>query len=172
MKTSLFSGLLASLVLLVIRLFGSVAEAAGTFAIAATNATMPRTGSGQNQFTITGIPEAGGVVIGCTSAGPVDPAIKTPFCFAGLPALIPVQPGQTVTGTVSFLPPGSAIPGVAAAGLLAPGAILLGWGLRRRRNLWRVTVLAEIAALSCPFPPYPVKSHVCVKCILPIPIWQ
>jgi len=125
-------------------LSGSVAGAAGTFAIAATNATMPRTGHAQSQYTVTGIPEAGAVVIGCASAGPVDPAIKAPFCFAGLPAQIPVQPGQTVTGTVNFLPPGTAVPGVATAGLLAFGALSSGLGLRRRTRLFRVSALAVL----------------------------
>jgi hypothetical protein len=142
MKTRLLSGLLAFFLLLLPGLSGTVARAAANLAITATNATMPRTGNGQSQFTITGIPEAGEVVVGCTSAGPVDPTVKAPFCFAGLPVQIQVQPGQTVAGSVSFLPPGTAIPGVAAAGLLLPGAILLGLGLRGQRTLGRVTALA------------------------------
>lgn len=144
MKMRMFSGLAASLLLLILGFSGAVARGAANFAITATSVTMPRTGNGQSQYTVTGIPAAGWLVINCVSAGPIDPTVTSPDCFTGLPMQLLVQPGQTVTGTVEFLPPGTAVPGTVAAGLLLPGAILLGLGLRRRTKLLRLAALALI----------------------------
>lgn len=145
MKTRLISGLAGFLLLPFLGLPSSAAGAAGNFAIAATNVTMPPSDNGTSQYTVTGIPEAGGLAINCTNAGPIDPTTKVPGCWTGLPLLIPVQAGQTVKGTVYFIPPGQAMPGLASGGLLAAGALLFGFGFRRRRQLFRVAVLAVVA---------------------------
>jgi hypothetical protein len=125
---------------------GERALAAGTpiFAVTATNVTMPSTGNGSSQYTVTAIPLAGTLSVTCRYAGATTTA-KIPDCSYGPIVAIPVTAGQTVTGAVDFYPYGSAVPlglhrprrgtnHVPAGGLVLAGALLLGF--RRRGRRW------------------------------------
>lgn len=125
------------------------AHAATPFAVAAANVTMPSSGNGVTQYTVTGIPLAGNLTIACAYSGPVTDA-RIPSCSYGPAELIPVEQGQTVKGSVYFYPYGSAIPArlpsrrnSPAGGLALAAAMLLGLRFRSRsRSLFAATLLA------------------------------
>jgi hypothetical protein len=146
-------------VLILIFSFGFSGERAlaGTlFAIAATNVTMPMSGNGSSQYTITGIPAGGTVIVTCVPTGPITEA-KIPNCELLAPPPISVQAGQPLTGTVTFYPITGTVPvpmglrraprrsgRLPAAGLALAGALMFGFSFRRRA--WRWLALGVFAA--------------------------
>lgn len=139
--------------------FTRQASAASAYTIAATNVTMPMSGPGSTQYTVTAIPMTGTLYVSCQYAG-TGTGLKIPDCNYGpVRAPTPVNAGQTVKGTIFFYPYGPAVPvglhrsGHAPwAGLALGGALLLGFFGRRRRtrNLLALAVLAvgTIAGLA------------------------
>lgn len=128
--------------------------AAPEFAVAAANVTMPSSGNGQSSYKVTGIPMNGNLAVTCQYSGPATQA-SIPNCSYGPIASIPVTPGQTVTGVVYFFPAGVAVPLETgrrsqgpAAGLALAGAVLLGFGLRRRARNWLALVVLAAGSLA------------------------
>jgi hypothetical protein len=123
------------------------------FAVAASNVTMPESGNGTTQYTVTGIPASGTLSVSCQYAG-TNTEARLPTCTYGpILAPRPVTAGETVTGSFSFFPYGSAIPlsirrtgGAPLGGLALAGGLLVGLGLRRRG--WRRLGLAVVIACS------------------------
>jgi len=126
---------------------GVSALAATPFAITATNFTWSSTVANSSQYTVTGIPADGTIVINCTYAGTAT--AKYPICGGGPIASIPVTSGQTLTGAVSFNPWGTPIPVnlqriphrsgyLPIAGLALSGVFMAGFGMRRRARRWLV----------------------------------
>jgi hypothetical protein len=139
-------------------LCGVSALAATPFAITAANLNMPAdnpptTSSGvtaihlgSSKFTATGVGK-GTLTIGCQYSGPVTQARIPQQCGIVGPGRVQVQAGQTTfSGTVYFVPyghgpipslgrlrsvpsPSSRLP---ATVLALPGALMLGFGFRRR----------------------------------------
>jgi hypothetical protein len=111
------------------------------FSIAAPNVTMPASGNGSTQYTVTGIPITGTLNVTCQYSGPSTEA-NLPTCTYGpVHAPMQVNAGQTVTGDISFYPYGAPIPassqrpGRAAPKALAiAGTLLLGLGFLGRRG--------------------------------------
>ncbi|MGA2349380.1 MAG: hypothetical protein ABSF70_03025 [Terracidiphilus sp.] len=136
-------------------LSGAPAMAVTPFAITATNLTMPSSGNGSSQYTITGIPAAGTITIGCLYSGPIT-AARIPTCTYGPIDTFPVPTGEQI-GTVLFYPFGAAVPmslykaphrsnPLPATGLALAGALMLGFGFRRSARRW--LVLTVFAAIS------------------------
>jgi hypothetical protein len=136
----------------------ALAAGAPVFAVTATNVTMPSTGNGSSQYTVTAIPSTGTLVVTCQYAGATTTA-KIPNCSYGPLVAIPVTAGQTVTGTVYFYPYNSVVPlgqhrtrpgtsHVPAGGLALAGALLLGLGFRRRGWRWLSLCVFAAGALS------------------------
>lgn len=132
------------------------AGASSAFAITATNVTMPTTGLGFTQYSVSGIPMAGTLSVSCQYAG-TNPAAKVPICNYGpVRAPAPVVAGQTVTGSIDFYPYGSAIPArleernhAPMVGMPLALGLLLGLGLlRRTRRGVVLTVLPGLAVLA------------------------
>lgn len=126
------------------------ANATSAYAITAANVTMPMHGNGSTQYTVTAIPMSGTLSVSCQYAG-MGTNLKIPDCNYGpVVAPTPVTAGQTVKGTISFYPYGSAVPvglrrtrAAPWTGLTLAGAFLLGFGLRRRtRRLLALVALA------------------------------
>jgi hypothetical protein len=126
-------------------------------AITASNLTMPSSGNGTSQYTITNIPAAGTVTIGCLYTG-VPTTAKIPECTYPTP-LVSVTAGQTLTGTIDFYPFGASVPmglhktqhgsgRLSAAGLAMAGALMLGFGFQRRTQRWLAMVLLAAGALA------------------------
>lgn len=141
------------------------------FTIAATGVSMSSTASsgvGSSSFTLTSVNGySGSVRVGC--APPTPPTgVKVPFCGDGIPGFgaIPVQPpitlaaNEVVTGTISFynfpVPCSNPCPvslphrrghGLAPGFALA-GALLLGFGFRRRAARWFTLTLLAVGALA------------------------
>jgi len=151
-------------------LCGVSAMAATPFAITATNLTMPADDPpttsggvtdihmGSSQFTVTGVPGEGTLTIGCQYSGPVTQARMPKQCGIVGSGHLPVQAGEaTLNGTVYFVPYGEGpVPSLAqlrsvprpssrlpATALALAGALMLGFGFRRRaRSALFLTVLA------------------------------
>lgn len=150
------------------------AQTGTPFAITASNLTMPSitvtttTGGvtsihlGSSAFSVTGIPGAGTMTIGCQYSGPVTDAKIPEACgTVGAPGIPIAARETTLTGTVYFVPYGMTIPSLGkldnaprlpghlpAAGLALAGALMLGFGLRRRRRRWLALVLFAAGALA------------------------
>ena len=119
------------------------------FAITATNVTVSRSGTGSSQFTVTGVPMTGSIVMRCTFAGNAVMSQKVPVCPMTPPVAYPVTAGGTVSGVITFYPPGAAIPAAApVAGAALAGALLLGLGLRRKGRGWLALVVLCVAFLA------------------------
>jgi hypothetical protein len=157
MQSRLFLGYGAVLAVLC-GLSGSYALAATPFTITAANVTMPSSGNGSTEYTVTGIPAAGTVEIGCLFSGTITTA-KIPNCTYGPVELIPVTAGQTLTGTIEFYPFGVAVPAglhrmprrsgnFPAAGLALTGALMLGFGWRRRARRWLMLSVIAVGTLA------------------------
>ncbi|HEV2214036.1 MAG TPA: hypothetical protein VGR64_02025 [Terracidiphilus sp.] len=129
------------------------AQAAG-FAITATNVSMPMSGLGSSQYTVTSIPLTGTLTVTCQFAGAATQA-RIPTCSYGPIMATPVNAGQTVTGTVYFYPYGSVVPlglrqtgKASAAGLAIAGALLFCLGLRRRARGWLALMVVAVGSLA------------------------
>jgi hypothetical protein len=156
--------------------FGSPALAATpSFTITGTNVTMSSStssGAGSSSFTLTSVNGYTGTVsVRCAPpllSPPPPGGLKVPYCGnGGLGAgAIPVQPPITLTanevvmGTIPFFnspvpcsnPCPASLPqhrghGL-AQGLALAGALLLGFGFRRRRARWLTLTLLAIGALA------------------------
>jgi hypothetical protein len=133
----------------------ATALASNEFAISATDVTMPSSGTGSTKYTVTEIPMTGTLNVSCQYAGSVKDA-KVPTCTYGpLHSPVPVNAGQTLTGTIDFYPYGSAIPldphrsgRAAAAGLALAGALMLGFGLRRGTRRWLALLLLTFGSMA------------------------
>lgn len=123
----------------------------------ATNVMMPSSGNGTSNYTITGIPGAGTVTIGCLYSGTISTA-RIPNCTAPFP-IINVTAGQTVTGSVPFYPFGAAVPvglhkapyrsgGLQLAGLALGGVLIFGFGFRRSLRRWLVPAVLAAGMLA------------------------
>jgi hypothetical protein len=82
---------------------GPAVKAATPYAITATNVTMPATGNGASDYTVSGIPVTGLLMVSCQYSGPTTTA-HIPSCSYVSPILVQVQSGQTVTGAIQFSP--------------------------------------------------------------------
>jgi hypothetical protein len=138
-------------------LFTTGALASAPIAMTATDVMMPSSGNGTSDYTITGIPGAGTVIIGCLYSGTISTA-KIPNCTYGPIEKIPVTAGQTLTGTVDFYPFGAVVPmglhraprrsgGLQMAGLSLAGLLMLGVGFRRRACRWLVLIVLAAGTL-------------------------
>ncbi len=141
---------------------GSPALAATpSFTIAATNVTMSSSNSsgvGSSSFTLTSVNGyTGSVLVGCQP--PMPPAgVKVPYCDVPLPPhTYTLAANQVVTGNLSlFNSPVPVVPASAqrrgglgpAQGLALAGALLLGFGFRRRRARWLTLTLLAMGALA------------------------
>ncbi len=128
------------------------------FAITATNVTMPMTGNGSSQYTVTSIPLTGTLGITCQYTGPMTVA-KIPICPMTPPVANQVTAGQTFTGSITFYPYGAPVPAglhrmphrsryLSATGLSLAGAFMLGFGARRRRWRWLTLVFFAAGTLA------------------------
>jgi hypothetical protein len=127
--------------------FGASFVSAQGFSIAAGNVVLSGSAA-STQYTVTGIPITGTVMINCTNATPIDPPIKTPYCNPGLPPhAIQVVAGQTLTGVIQFY--ASPVP-LPASFVFWPVALLLGLTLRKRRRwmLLSTTINALVVAMA------------------------
>lgn len=150
------------------------AAAVTPFAIKATNVTMPSVTvvkttdgvtwmhMGSSEVTVTGIPDDGILTIICWYSGPSTKAKIPKQCGpSGLPGR-PVTAGQTAYGNVSFVPYDQGyVPGLsqlqrapAASGdpgatvLALAGALMLGFGFRRKTLRWFVLTVIAVSALA------------------------
>jgi hypothetical protein len=135
-------------------LFAACAYASNGYSISATNVTMPANGTATTKYTVSEIPIRGDLSINCAYSGPQTDA-NLPVCDGGTTALIPVNAGQTVTGSVVFYPYGSAIPAVKhaqqhlpASGLALAGALLIGLSSRRKKLRWPTPILFTLACAT------------------------
>lgn len=170
MQLCRMSLLVASLFAFSAGLSGTNALAATPFfTITATNVMMSSSsssGTGSSSFTLTSVNGyTGQIHIGCNSPTPPE-EVKVPFCgsWAVTGAAIPVQPpinltaNEVVTGTFSFInapepcsnPCPVSLPrqrghGL-AQGLALAGALLLGFGLRRKARPWLKLTLFTLCA--------------------------
>jgi hypothetical protein len=138
-----------------------------SFTITATNVTMSSTtssGSGSSSFTLTSVNGyAGTVGINCSNLDP-PAGVNVPICDFGGPAF-PVSytltANQVVTGSILFLnsqPPCKdgvcpvSLPHRGARrlpqGLALAGALLLGFGFRRRTARWLTLTLLAVGTLA------------------------
>jgi hypothetical protein len=142
----------------------AAAPATPAFTIAATNVTMSSstsTGTGSSSLTITSVNGYTGT-IGIICGGPTyQPGITVPACNFGGPAVIAIVPltaNQVATATIAFdntLPcnpcpvslPRRGGRGQAPALALA-GALLLGFGIRRRAARWLTLTLLAAGTLA------------------------
>ncbi len=138
--------------------FGARALASAPFNITATNVTMPESGNGSSEVTISGISGNGTIRLSCSYSGPATTA-KIPVCECNLPAQFTVEGGQTITESVIFCPYGTPIPAallsapspqghLPEASLVLAGALMLGFGLRRRARRWLVIALIATGTLA------------------------
>jgi hypothetical protein len=138
----------------------SVASAQPTtpFAITATNVTMPMTGDGVSEYTVTGIPGDGVIQFNCAYSGPATVA-RIPLCPMTPPVELQVTAGETLTGQIEFYPYGSVIAAslrstprrsnhLPAAGMAVACAFLLGFGLRRRARRWLAMLVFAAGTLA------------------------
>jgi hypothetical protein len=150
--------LFESLLAVSFELSGASAQTSTPFTITATNVTMPTTGNGVSQFTITGVPGDGTINMSCQYSG-TEIVFKIPVCPMTPPALIPVTTGQTLTGSILFYQYGAPIPAslrsaphrsghLPASGLALACALMLGFGLRRRASRWLTMVLLAAGTLA------------------------
>jgi hypothetical protein len=127
------------------------AYAAG-FAIAATNVTMPSSGDGVSQFTITSIPLTGTIALSCGYSGTLIGA-KLPVCPMTPPVAFQVNANGTLTGGIDFYPYGVAVPAGLrmgrgrASGLALAGVLMVGLGFRRRR--WGRLMALMLMSVAC-----------------------
>lgn len=119
--------------------------AAPNFSISATSVTMPSSGSGSIPFTLTSVNGyVGSIVVQCSDVNAPTGA-KIPYCGAGLLHAYDLAANTVVKDNLTLAPYGAPIP----AGL-AGGALLLGFGLRRRRkSRWATLALALVGTLFC-----------------------
>lgn len=131
------------------------ALAANELAISAANVTMPMSGLGSTEYTVTQVPMTGTLNDSCQYAGSAMEA-KVPTCTYG-PVHAPTQvnAGQTLTGTIYFYPYGSAVPAdqhrlgnAPGAGLALAGVLMLGFGLRRNSRRWLALLLLTTGLLA------------------------
>ena len=135
------------------------------FTIAATNVTMSNSsssGSGSSSFTLTSVNGYTGTV-GIICSAPTPPAgVNVPICNFGGPAIIAIETltaNQVATGTIVFLnshPPCNPCPvslprreghGL-APGVALAGALLFGFGIRRRAARWLTLTLLALGTLA------------------------
>ncbi len=127
------------------------AQAAG-FAIAATNVTMPPTGTGVSQFSITAIPMTGTITLNCAYSGATTTA-KLPVCPLTPPVAFSVTANGTLTGQIAFYPWGVPVPAGlrlgrgSGAGAALAGVLLLGLGLRRREQGWLALMVLAVVCM-------------------------
>jgi len=151
-----------SLLAVVCALSGARALAVTPFAITATDVTMPSSGLGSSEFTVSGIPGAGTVTIGCAYSGPATVAKIPQVCGVVGSPTIPVPPSETTfSGTILFVPFGQTPPPglgklhgspllsghLPAACLAMAGALMLGFSFRRRARRWLAMVVFATVAL-------------------------
>ena len=122
------------------------------FIIAATNVAISSSGTGVSQYTITGIPVTGTIVLSCGYSGSLMVG-NLPICPLTPPAAYPVNAGGTLRGSIYFYPPNTPVPAVVPAAGMALAAVLL-MGFRRRTpgGLWSIVfavgALAGLATLT------------------------
>jgi hypothetical protein len=160
-RLPIFLGLLAAGLF---ALSGARALASSGLAMTATNVTMPSSGNGVSNFSISGFPGNGTVIIGCVYAG-TNIEAKIPYCLSGASSAsvpverIPVTAGQTLTGTIDFYPPTTILPAalrkaprpfnrLPAATLALAGALMLGFGFRRKAPRWFAMALFAVGVLA------------------------
>ncbi len=152
--------LLGSFVAALLALIPTLAHAATPFNIAATDVAMSTRGTGQTSYTVTAIPSSGSLLIACQYSGPTTTA-HLPVCEFGPLISWQVTAGQTLTGSITFYPYGTIVPGTASAHRPSPAVPVLFAGLlaaailfRRRlpaaglRAILAAAGVASLAALS------------------------
>jgi hypothetical protein len=158
MQSSRFATLFSLLLAVVCAPSGARALSVTPFSITATSVTMPSSGNGQSQYTVTGIPTAGTVSVDCLFTGTISTA-KIPNCTYGPLVAIPVTAGQTLTGSIQFYPFGAAVPlglhraprhsgPLPAASLALADVLMLGFGFRRKAWRWLAVALLAVGTLA------------------------
>ncbi len=152
----------APLVLVVLlAAFGPPAAFAQSFTITATPVNSGSSGTVSVQYTVTGIPAAGTLIVSCQYAGSstFQEQAKLPICGVGPIVGITVTPGQSITGALSVVPWGTPIPATLhgtpaarsrapASGLMLAAALLLGFTLRRKGRRWLSLLLIAAGGLA------------------------
>jgi hypothetical protein len=145
---------------------GSPALAASPyFTLAATNVTLSSSsssGTGSSEITLTSVDGYTGTVGIICGAPAYQAGVTVPACNFGGPAVIAIMPltaNQVATGTIAFAnsaPPCNRCPvslphrgghGL-APGLTLAGALLLGFGFRRRATRWLTLTLLAVGLLA------------------------
>jgi hypothetical protein len=133
--------------------------AAPSFAVSATNVTMPLSQSqyGSSTFTLTSVNGyTGGPQVTCAAINPPAEA-KLPTCYQH--GLMPALPANgTLNGEILFIAPGQPPPpepagllhrpGHAAAGMVLAAMLFFGFRVRRRAARWLTLALFAIGALG------------------------
>jgi hypothetical protein len=133
--------------------------AAPSFAVSATNVTMPLSQSqyGSSTFTLTSVNGyTGGPQVTCAAINPPAEA-KLPTCYQH--GLMPALPANgTLNGEILFIAPGQTPPpepagllhrpGHAAAGMVLAAMLFFGFRVRRRAARWLTLALFAIGALG------------------------
>lgn len=115
--------------------------AAASFAIVATNVTMPQAVDATSQFTITNIPITGVIILNCGYSGSLAIG-NLPICPLTPPHAYSVTAGGTLKGSITFYPPNVAVPAIVpAVGLGLAGLVVLGLG-RGKGKRWMLLVPA------------------------------
>jgi hypothetical protein len=140
----------------VLAVAGAEGQTATPFTITATNVTMPSSGNGFSQFSVTNIPQNGTMNISTSYVG-TDTGARRPTCANTPPVVYQVKAGGTLTGTIACYPYGAAVPAGlpqgrrssrAGVGLALAGALLLGCGFRRSARRWLALVSLAVGALA------------------------
>jgi hypothetical protein len=135
---------------------------AQSFAVTATPVNSGSSGTVSVQYAVTGIPDAGTLVVSCQYSGSstYQEQNRLPICGVGPIAGFPVTAGQSITGGFSIAPWGTPIPAAststhATTASLAPassyilaGALLLGFTFLRNSRRWFYMTLIAAGALS------------------------
>lgn len=126
----------------------TVLQAATPFNITASDVTMPHSGAAASQFVITGIPVTGTIVLSCGYSGSLALG-GLPICPMTPPRAYSVTGGGTLQGSISFYPPGYAIPASEpVTGVALGGALLCLFGFMRRRRDWMRAMFLSLAGFA------------------------
>ena len=143
-------------------MLGAQGAKAQTFAVsaAAVNSGVGGASTSVN-YTVSHVPEAGLLVMGCAYSGSpsFQEQAKLPVCGIGPPVAISVTAGQTVTGTLGLKPWGAPEPAAQGArqpstapvsGLVMAAGLVLGFWIKRKdaRLLFMLLVAAAGLVLA------------------------
>lgn len=130
--------------------------AAPGFSITASNTTLNPNGTGKAAYTLTSLNGFTGQVAVTCDILDLPAGAKVPFCGGGPLIAYTLTANETVSGSMEFYT--NAIPVavsqtrrprlVPGAGLALAGALLFGFGLRRRARGWLMLTLLAVSAMA------------------------